>query len=441
MPPKVPTPSKAEAKALFRLGIVGDLLARDLSPGELRAELEARAAQRYREPGAPASRQYHWKTLQAWLYAAKHGGHAALTPKSRKQGFALALTPEQRDLLLQIRMEHPSAPAGMILDTAVQQGTLEAGQLSVSTLRRLFAEAGLPRASFDRSTRRDRRRWDAARVGALWHADVCHVWVRDLSGVPRKVYVHGVLDDHSRYVVALEAREHEQEVDALSVLCGAMLRYPAPDALYLDRGACYRGEVLALACARLDVKLVHAQPYDPQARGKMERFWRTLRQRCTDHLPAGATLHDVNAALLAFLDGHYHVRPHASLMGQAPAKRFHEGLRALQRPRTAKELAAALEISMKRRVAGDATFTVEGRVFEVRGRHLAHKMIEVVVDPFTGAVLRASYQDNPVVVGACDPMLNRRRGRAKPAEEAAPTVRFNPIAALLDQARKERTHE
>ena len=41
-----------------------------------------------------------------------------------------------------------------------------------------------------------------------------------------------------------------------------------------------------------------------------------MRQRCTDHLPTDATLHDVNAALLAWLDEDYHRRPHAGLLGQ-----------------------------------------------------------------------------------------------------------------------------
>lgn len=437
MPMKIPEPSKAEAMALFRLGVVGDLLARDLSPGELRAELVARAAERYRPPGASSSRQYHWKTLQSWYYATKHGGHKALMAKSRKQGFALAICAEKRDLLVQIRNEHPSAPANLILSTAVRQGTIEAGEISVSTLRRLFAAAGVTRMSMNRSNRRDRRRWEAAHVGALWHGDVCHIWVRDLAGVPRKLLVHGLLDDHSRYVPALEARESEKEVDFLSVLCGAMLRFPAPEGVYLDNGSCYRGDVLALACARLGVNLIHARPYDPQARGKMERFWRTMRQRCTDHIPAGASLHDVNAALLAFLDADYHGRAHAGLMGETPVSRFQSGLRTLQRPRTARELAAALEITMKRRIAGDATFAVEATTYEVRGRHLAHKMLDVVVDPFTGTVLRASYQDNPVIIGRCDPALNRGRRRGTTVDDPLPTVPFDPIAALLNQARKE----
>jgi transposase InsO family protein len=324
----------------------------------------------------------------------------------------------------------------MILDTAVHQGLLGESELSPSTLRRLFAALGVPRTSLKRTERRDRRRWEAARVGALWHADVCHVWVRDPSGVPHKVYVHGLLDDHSRFAIAVEGREHEQETDMLSVLCGALLRYPAPDALYVDNGSCYRGDVLALVCARLGIKLIHAQPDDPQARGKMERFWRTMRQRCTDHLATGASLHDVNAALLAFLDADYHVRPHASLMGEAPLKRFHAGLKALPRPKSARELATALEVTMKRRVAGDATFSVDGNLFEVRGRHLAGRAISVVIDPFTGDVLRALHDDVPVVVGRCDPALNRSRKRGKPEPVPEPTVPFDPIAALLAKARK-----
>ncbi|MBT3218074.1 MAG: hypothetical protein HN348_03205 [Proteobacteria bacterium] len=49
-----------------------------------------------------------------------------------------------------------------------------------------------------------------------------------------------------------------------------MLRFPAPDVFFLDNGSCYRGELLALVCQRLGIRLVHAQPRDPEARGKRE---------------------------------------------------------------------------------------------------------------------------------------------------------------------------
>jgi len=436
MPHPLPPPTRAEAVALFRLGVVGDLLTRDLAPGELRDELLARADRRYRPPGASATRSFHWKTLQSWYYAARQGGHKKLAPKSRERGFAVRLTPAQRTLLIQIRRENPSAPADLILDTAVVNGVVEKDQVSVSTLRRLFAAAGTTRTAATHRNRRERRRWDSGRVGAVWHADVCHVWVRSPeTGLPEKIYVHGMLDDHSRYVLALEGRHHETEIDWLAVLCSALLRYPAPEVLYLDNGACYRGDTLKLACARLGIKLVHAEPFDPQARGKMERFWRTFRGRCADHLHGRYALQDVNVGLLAYLDADYHHAPHSGLMGQAPARRFAAGLPPAS-PLTAKQLADALEVTVTRKITNALTFSLDTKQFEVRGRHLAGETATIVVDPFTDAPLRVLVDGKPVVFGPCDALANARAGRGPAEPDPVPTLSFDPILAMIRRARK-----
>ncbi len=64
-----PKPSHREEIALFRLGVIGDLLCRDLARGELTTELAQRAQLRYRPPGATRTRRYHYKTLQRWYSA------------------------------------------------------------------------------------------------------------------------------------------------------------------------------------------------------------------------------------------------------------------------------------------------------------------------------------------------------------------------------------
>jgi hypothetical protein len=133
----------------------------------------------------------------------------------------------------------------------------------------------------------------------------------------------------------------------LGLLVRALRKHGPPDALYLDNGATYRGETLATACARIGTAFLDGQfksghtrslqnrptgggprhavitllprPYDAPARGKMERFWRTLREGCLDFLaPDVTSLHDVNVRLWAFLDTHYHQSAHAALMGQTP---------------------------------------------------------------------------------------------------------------------------
>lgn len=435
---KLPKPSHREQVALFRLGVVGDLLTRELSRGELRAELISRARQRYRPPGADQSRDFHHKTLQRWYYEAKRDLVGGLLPESRARGFALDLTDEQRELLLDMRREHPSAAAELLRDEAVRHGALVEGALSLSTLRRLYVAFDLPRLSKQRATRGDsqRRRWRAAHPADLWHSDVCHVKLSGASG-PRRFLVHAFLDDASRYVTALVARTTEREQDLLEVFLGALLKNPAPRVLYVDNGAGYRGDLLALVCKRLDIRLVHAVPYSPESRGKMERFWRTMRQRCTDHLASDARLHDVNQALWAWLDTDYSRRPHAGLMGETPRRRYREKMPAQRVPLTPKQLARALEVDVERQVRRDATFDVEGVVYEVAGRHLAGKRITITLDGLTGKPLRATWQGEPLRFGLCDAVANRGRRRPTPN---APTVTadtpFDPIAALLAKARE-----
>lgn len=436
---KIPDPSHREQVALFRLSVIGDLLAQELPRGELLEELQARAKRRYRPPGAAMTRKFSWKTLQRWYYQARQAP-TALVPASRTRGFARALTEAQRQLLLDMRAAHRSAPIELILQEAVRHGLVAEGAVSTSTLARLFRHHGLTRQSKNRATRRadvQRRRWQAARPGQIWHGDVCHLVLSDDDGTKRTELVHGLLDDASRYFIALSVRPTEQERDMLEVLCGALLQHSPPRALYLDNGSTYRGDVLALVCARLDITLIHATPHDPESRGKMERAWRTMRSRCADHLPGTSTRHDVEQALWAWLDADYHRRPHASLMGQTPRQRY-LAQRPPGRPLTAGELAKALEIESRRRVKKDGTFAVDGVVYEVDGRHLHGRWVQIVIDGMTEKLLRVSYQERPVRFGRCEPVNNARRRRAPVVEEAPRTnVPFDPIARLLQQAREQ----
>jgi putative transposase len=154
---------------------------------------------------------------------------------------------------------------------------------------------------------------------ALWHADVCHGPSLRVGDRHVPLRIHAICDDASRYIIAIEAASREREVEMLALWVKAIRRHGVPQVLYLDNGSTYSGAALQTACVRLGVTLVHAQPYDPQARGKMERFWRTLRENVLDHLGHQASLHDVQVRLLAFLDTHYHQSPHASLVGKSPA--------------------------------------------------------------------------------------------------------------------------
>lgn len=430
----------AEEVALFRAMIVGELAQRELDHGELRAELVALSAQRYRAPGADCTRRYSLPTLERWLYALRAGGLEALQPKPRvDRGRCRSLTDEQRDLLREIRREYPQASAALIVRTLEVDGRLAKGAVSETTVRRFFKQEKLDRLALrDGSSPRVRLRWQAERPGALWHADVCHGPKLVLGERRKPLRIHAILDDASRYVIGIEAHHSEREEDMLGMLVRAVRKHGRPDAFYLDNGSTYRGDILRTACGRMGVSLLHARPYDPQARGKMERLWRTLRQQCLDFLGQVSSLHDVNVRLWAWLDQHYHRAPHASLMGRAPEAVYMSAERA---PDGFDEqgLRAALTVRVRRRVRRDSTVPLDGEDWELDQGFLAGQLVTVarcLVDP--SEVPWVEHDDKRLPLHTLDPIRNARRRRKEVGVSAGPKlpgkVAFDPPRALLDKA-------
>lgn len=190
----------AEAGALFRSEIIGQLTRRDLDRGELRAGLRALSQQRFRPPGSKLTRCYAVSTLERWYYHYKKAGLSALRPRRRSDsGRARQLTTEQRQLLLDIRREHPAACVPLVLRTLWAEGPLERGAVSAATVRRLYMDQGLTRVLLrDGDGPRTRLRWQAERPRALWHADVCHAAPVIIDGKKQPVRIHAILDDASR---------------------------------------------------------------------------------------------------------------------------------------------------------------------------------------------------------------------------------------------------
>ncbi|MCA9633891.1 MAG: DDE-type integrase/transposase/recombinase [Myxococcales bacterium] len=421
----------AEAVALFRAQVIGDLAARQLDHGELAAELRERSLQRFRAPGSPVTRTYSVPTLERWLYRLRAGGVKALRPQQRSDaGAARVLDDVTKSLLLDIRREHPSLSAALIMRTLVRKGRIAPGELSVNTLRRLYREHGLERlGKKHQAPGHHRRRWEAAYPSQLWHADVCHGPKVICGERERPLRIHGILDDFSRRVLALVALHQEREVDMLRVFTRAVRQHGKPESMYLDNGSTYRGETLAIACNRMDVRLTHAQPYDPQARGKMERFWRTMRECCLDHTPATATLHDVQIRLLAFLDEYYHSTPHGSLVGDTPEQRW---VQRQPREVSEEELQEALTIRTTRRLRGDGTVSVGGIDWEVERGYLAGTKVIVARTLAVNAAPWIEWDDERLPLRPVDPRGNAMRPRKPRPSKGIDAMPFDPMEPLVD---------
>ncbi len=119
--------------------------------------------------------------------------------------------------------------------------------------------------------------------GRFEAADPNELWVGDALHGPRvgdrKTYLFAFLDDHSRLLPGYRFGFAEDTVRLAAALRPALAARGVPAGIYVDNGSAFVDAWLLRACAKLGVRLVHSQPGRPQGRGKIERFFRTVREQ------------------------------------------------------------------------------------------------------------------------------------------------------------------
>jgi hypothetical protein len=205
----------------------------------------------------------------------------------------------------------------------------------------------------------DRRKFEAELANDIWQSDVMHGPRVKVGDKMRKAYLIAFLDDHSRLIPHAEFYLSENLECYMNAFEKALSKRGLPRKLYLDNGSAMRSHHLDHVCASLGIALVHARPYKPQGKGKIERFFRNIRDSFLEGF-VGRTLEKLNEALNLWLQG-YHEREHSST-GQSPFKRFTENMKCL-RP-APQNLPDHFRKLARRRVAKDRTITLHGKLYE-----------------------------------------------------------------------------
>lgn len=379
-----PEPQHRQAVALFRYGLIANLI--QLPPGTqgLYARIEEKAAAHYLIPGSTRTRVAP-ETLRDWLKRYRQGGFEALMPKPRAdRGRARAIPQALADLLVSVKEDHPKLSVQLVIREARASGQVpEELPLPPSTVHRLLTQAGLMRKAPNDPTDTDRRRFAFEKAGELWMSDVMHgptVFVGDRT--KRKTYLIAFLDDATRVVPYASFALSENTRAFLPAFKQALLRRGLPLRLFVDNGANYRSHHLALICAKLGIALIHARPFQPQGKGKQERWFRTVRAQLLSRLCANdtQTLEALNRRLWAWVEGEYHHTPHRSLEGLTPLERWAKSAEAVRFPDPALDLDEIFLFETKRKVQKDRTVSLHGVVYEVDAA-LVGETITLLYDP------------------------------------------------------------
>jgi transposase InsO family protein len=208
-----------------------------------------------------------------------------------------------------------------------------------STIWKVLWRHGLSRRC--RSPRRSYRRYEWSRPGALLHVDMARLarfarpghraegkrTERNRNRGAGYVWLHCVIDDHSRYAY-VEQRPDQSAATAAAVLERAIAHFrelgmDRPEAVMSDNAIAYRRSfAFRGALERHRVRHILTPPYTPRWNGKVERLIQTLkREWAYAHSWPSST--ERSKALASFLRYYNRRRPHSSLGDRAPISRVH----------------------------------------------------------------------------------------------------------------------
>ena len=425
--------------ALFRFGVIAEIRLAPPGSHERAERIRAVTGREHDIPGT-TRRRVGVTTIRDWLAQHREGGYEALLPRSRTdRGRPRCLAPATQEVLVRLKEDRPELSVRRLIAAALASGALPAGtRLSRSSVYRLLRHQGLTGA--EAPAAKDRRRYSYSAASELWQADVMHGPKAGCDPADRrrrrKTYLHCIIDDATRVVPHAAFAFSEKAVDLLVVLKQAVLQRGVPKRLYTDNGSCYRSTDLAIVCAGLGTAHIRATPYAPQGKGKIERFFRTVRSQLLPDLDrdkhALASLGNLNRRLRTWIESEYHNTPHRGLGdGCTPLDRWARTCAHVRPAPPGPELDRLFLLKRPRKVYNDRTVHFAGRVYEV-GAELVGQKVDLLVDPSAAPSRPIAVRFRGRDAGWAAPLdaeANARRplGAAARHERAAPLLKLRDL--------------
>jgi putative transposase len=411
--------AKAEKIALFRYGLIAPLVLEPLPRGELTHRAEELASRRYEIPGSERT-SVSVDTLLDWALRYRQGGFEALAPQPRQdRGKSRTITPRLADLIERLKRENPHRTGATLLrELALSSGQDKAG-ISAATLYRFLKQHGLSERQLLAPAAH--KKFEAEYSNQIWQSDMLFgPYVQRPGGGKMQAMLHAILDDASRLIPHAQFYASQGLDACLDCLRQAVQARGIPVRLYMDNAKIYRSPQLARISASIGMLIVHTPPYQPEGRGKIERFFRSCREQFLNNLDRkqALSLEQLNERLWAWLDI-YHRTEHSSL-GTTPLLRWQRDIEHVRQLPPSTDFRRLFFHRLDRLVRRDCTFLLQNRFYEAPP-HLAGERIEARFDPLDPVVVEIYFQGKPQSMARLvDAVVNGQLPYTKPAERAQP---------------------
>jgi putative transposase len=429
--------ARTEKIALFRYALIAPLVVETLPRGELTRRAEEIAARQYQIPYSERT-SLSVDTLLDWALRYRRGGFPALAPQPRcDRGQSRVVPPQLAELIERLKRENPHRTGMTLLRELALVSGADAPAISAATLYRFLKQRGLTTRQLLAAPAH--KKFEAERSNQIWQSDMLFgPYVQRPGGGRIQAFLYAVLDDASRLIPHAQFYTH-QGLDAfLDCWRQAVAARGLPTRLYVDNAKVFRSPQLARIAASIGVLITHTPPYQPQGRGKIERFFRSLREQLLANLDRQRTLtlEELNQRLWVWIEQVYHRTEHSGI-GTTPLLRWQRDIECVRQLPPTTDLRCLFFYRLKRLVRRDSTFMLRGQFYEASPQ-FAGETIEVRFDPLDLSEVEIYFQGKAQgMARRVDAVVNAQLHSPKPAPVLVPKPTGINFVELLEQKQQQ----
>ena len=363
--------SDAALVAQFRFALIAPVI-QDLFPDATKTAYYKRVTENPLKLPDGTTKEYDYKTVEKWVSQYRLGGIDALMPRERSdKGTSRALPDTAIEEIYRLKEAFPRLNATQIHQKLIADSFIPA-TVSVDAVQRFIKHNDLKSAR--NPNVRDRKAFEEDMFGKMWQADTCYLPHITEDGQCRRVYCVMIIDDHSRLLVGGELFYNDNAANFQKVLKDAIATYGIPDKLYVDNGGPYCNEQLSLICGSVGTVLLHTRVRDGASKAKVERHFRTLKERWLYTLDVASisSLAEFNSLLKDYMRS-YNTTFHTGT-GCTPFSRYQDTKSHSRTPQSREWLEECFLNRIARKVNKDSTISIDKTSFDVPMQFISMKV-------------------------------------------------------------------
>ncbi len=318
------------------------------------------------------SRAISYKTVEKWVSLYQRGGIDALMPSERSdKGITRALSSTAIEEIYRLKTQFPRLNATQVHRQLIAEGFIST-DVSVCAVQRFIKHNDLKSAR--NPGMHDRKAFEEDSFGKMWQCDTCYFPHITEKGLSRRVYSVCIIDDHSRMIVGAGLFYSDSAYNFQQVFKSAVATYGIPGKLYADNGSPYINEQLSLICGSIGTVLIHTKVRDGASKAKIERFWRTTKERWLYGLDTGNihSLEEFRSLYREYIRS-YNTTLHTGI-GSSPFDRYRKDDNVSRKPKSEEWLDECFLNRIWRRVRKDSTVSIDKVSFDTPMQFISQKV-------------------------------------------------------------------